>query len=112
MAIKKVLGARAATAAPGAEPTAGITGTTPGIGSGTPVPPSWQSAPTTPDTTAAAARPATTERWHDVVSGDTLSKLAARYYGNGRDYMKIFEANRDVLTDPDRIRVGQRLRIP
>jgi nucleoid-associated protein YgaU len=47
-----------------------------------------------------------------VASGDTLSKLAARYYGNGRDYMRIFEANRDVLTDPDRIRVGQRLRIP
>jgi nucleoid-associated protein YgaU len=111
MAIKKVLGARAATAA-GAEPTAGTTGTIPGTGSGTPAPSSWQSAPTTPDTTAAAGRPATTERWHDVVSGDTLSKLAARYYGNGREYMKIFEANRDVLTDPDRIRVGQRLRIP
>jgi hypothetical protein len=37
---------------------------------------------------------------------------AARYYGNGREYMKIFEANRDVLTDPDRIRAGERLRIP
>jgi nucleoid-associated protein YgaU len=112
MAIKKVLGARGATAAAGAEPTAGTTGTIPGTGSGTPAPSSWQSAPTTPNTTAAAGRPATTERWHDVVSGDTLSKLAAHYYGNGREYMKIFEANRDVLTDPDRIRVGQRLRIP
>ena len=112
MAIKKVLGARGATAAASAEPTAGTTGTIPGTGSGAPAPSSWQSAPTTPDTTAAAGRPATTERWHDVVSGDTLSKLAARYYGNGREYMKIFEANRDVLTDPDRIRVGQRLRIP
>jgi len=63
-------------------------------------------------TLAAAARPATTERWHEVASGDTLSKLAAHYYGNGREYMRIFEANRDVLTNPDRIRVGQRLRVP
>jgi nucleoid-associated protein YgaU len=110
MAIKKVLGARAATAAAGAEPTAGATGLK--IGPGPSPGPGGQPAPTRSDTTAAAARPATTERWHDVVSGDTLSKLAAHYYGNGREYMKIFEANRDVLTDPDRIRVGQRLRIP
>ncbi len=53
-----------------------------------------------------------TERWHDVASGDSLSKLAARYYGDGTQWMRIFEANRNVLTDPDRIKIGQKLRIP
>ena len=52
------------------------------------------------------------EQWHDVVSGDTLSKLAKKYYGDPSLYMKIFEANRDVLKDPNLIKVGQRLRIP
>lgn len=52
------------------------------------------------------------EQWHDVVSGDTLSKLAKHYYGDPGLYMKIFEANRDVLKDPNLIKVGQRLRIP
>ncbi len=52
------------------------------------------------------------EQWHDVVSGDTLSKLAKKYYGDPSLYMKIFEANRDVLKDPNLIKVGQKLRIP
>ena len=52
------------------------------------------------------------EQWHDVVAGDTLSKLAKHYYGDPSLYMKIFEANRDVLKDPNLIKVGQRLRIP
>lgn len=52
------------------------------------------------------------EQWHDVVGGDTLSKLAKQYYGDPSLYMKIFEANRDVLKDPNLIKVGQRLRIP
>ncbi|MGE5236892.1 MAG: LysM peptidoglycan-binding domain-containing protein [Acidobacteriota bacterium] len=52
------------------------------------------------------------ERWHVVVSGDTLSALAKRYYGKASLYMKIFEANRDQLSNPDLIKVGQRLRIP
>ena len=119
MAIKRVLGARSASASAGAQPTAGSAGTIPGGipspgSTGTPTPPSSQESWTARDTATASARPAgaAAERWHDVVSGDTLSKLAARYYGDGRQYMKIFEANRDVLTDPDRIRIGQRLRIP
>jgi len=49
---------------------------------------------------------------HTVVSGDTLWKIAEQHYGKGSDYMKIFEANRDQLDDPDRIRVGQVLQIP
>ena len=49
---------------------------------------------------------------HTVVSGDTLWKIAEHYYGKGNDYMKIFEANRDQLDDPDKIQVGQVLQIP
>jgi nucleoid-associated protein YgaU len=56
--------------------------------------------------------PAAEERWHVVVSGDTLSALAKKYYGKGSLYMKIFEANKDQLTNPDLIKVGQKLRIP
>jgi nucleoid-associated protein YgaU len=56
--------------------------------------------------------PAADERWHVVVSGDTLSGLAKKYYGKASLYMKIFEANKDQLTNPDLIKVGQKLRIP
>lgn len=49
---------------------------------------------------------------HTVVSGDTLSGIADTYYGRSGDYMHIFEANRDQLSDPDQIRVGQVLTIP
>ena len=51
-------------------------------------------------------------QWHVVRAGDTLSKIAAHYYGDATLYPKIFEANRDQLTDPNKIRVGQKLRIP
>ena len=49
---------------------------------------------------------------HVVVPGDTLGALAKRYYGKASLYMKIFEANRDILKDPNLIKVGQKLRIP
>ena len=52
------------------------------------------------------------QRVHEVVRGDTLSGLAKTYYGNASHYMRIFEANRDVLDDPDKIKVGQKLKIP
>ena len=55
---------------------------------------------------------ATESRTHDVVSGDTLSALAKRYYGDASKYNRIFEANRDQLNDPDKIKVGQKLKIP
>jgi len=51
-------------------------------------------------------------QWHEVVKGDTLSKIAERYYGDPSLYPQIFEANKDILTDPNRIKVGQKLRIP
>jgi len=49
---------------------------------------------------------------HVVQKGDTLSKIAQHYYGDASLYPKIFEANRDVLKDPNLIRIGQKLRIP
>ena len=50
--------------------------------------------------------------FYTVVSGDTLSKIAKEQYGNANDYMKIFEANKPMLSHPDKIYPGQVLRIP
>lgn len=50
--------------------------------------------------------------YYVVESGDTLGKIAKRYYGNAMDYPKIFEANREIIHDPDKIFVGQKIRIP
>jgi nucleoid-associated protein YgaU len=47
-----------------------------------------------------------------VKSGDTLSKIAKEFYGNANAYMKIFEANKGTLSDPDKIKPGQVLTIP
>ncbi len=52
------------------------------------------------------------ETIYEVVAGDTLSGIAKRFYGNAGQYMKIFEANRDILDNPDLIKIGQKLRIP
>jgi LysM repeat protein len=49
---------------------------------------------------------------HTVVAGDTLSKIAKTYLGDANAYMKIFEANKDTLKDPNMIKVGQEIRIP
>jgi len=49
---------------------------------------------------------------YEVKKGDTLSKIAEEFYGDARLYPKIFEANRDILKDPNKIRPGQKLRIP
>jgi len=51
-------------------------------------------------------------QYHEVVAGDTLSKIAEKYYGDRNLYMNIFEANKDILKDPNMIKVGQKLRIP
>lgn len=51
-------------------------------------------------------------QWYEVKAGDTLWKIAKEHYGDGNLYQDIFKANQDVLKDPDKIKVGQRLRIP
>ncbi|WP_298901416.1 peptidoglycan-binding protein LysM [uncultured Psychroserpens sp.] len=51
-------------------------------------------------------------QFHTVASGDTLGKIAKHYYGNAMKYPEIFEANKPMLTDPDKIYPGQVLRIP
>lgn len=50
--------------------------------------------------------------YHTVQKGDTLSKIAKEAYGDANAYPKIFEANRPMLSDPDKIYPGQVLRIP
>ena len=47
-----------------------------------------------------------------IKSGDTLGKIARHYYGNANRYPRIFDANREVIEDPDKIYPGQKIRIP
>ncbi len=47
-----------------------------------------------------------------VKSGDTLSKISKELYGDANKYMDIFNANKDKLSDPDKIKAGQELNIP
>lgn len=49
---------------------------------------------------------------YTVKSGDTLSKIAKEHYGDANRYMEIFNANRDKLSDPNKIQPGQELVIP
>jgi nucleoid-associated protein YgaU len=63
-----------------------------------------------PDTVAAEAEP--DAQTYTVQSGDTLWKISEQVYGNGSKYMKIFEANTDLLENPDHIFPGQKLVIP
>lgn len=49
---------------------------------------------------------------HIVQKGESLWKIAEQHYGDGSKYMMIFEANRPMLSDPDKIYPGQALRIP
>jgi nucleoid-associated protein YgaU len=51
-------------------------------------------------------------QFHDVVKGDTLSAISKKYYGDANKYNAIFEANRPMLSHPDKIYPGQKLRIP
>jgi nucleoid-associated protein YgaU len=61
---------------------------------------------------AAAAPSSQAARTYTVKSGDTHSGISKSQLGNANDYMKIFEANRDQLSDPDKIKPGQVLKIP
>lgn len=52
------------------------------------------------------------DQFYTIEKGDTLWKIAEKAYGNGSKYQKIFEANREVIKDPDKIYPGQKIRIP
>ena len=54
----------------------------------------------------------TATKLYEVVSGDSLSKIAKREYGDANEWKRIYEANRDLLKDPDKIYPGQKLKIP
>ena len=58
------------------------------------------------------AQPEPEAQYYTVVKGDTLSKVSKEYYGDPNQYMKIFEANKPMLSHPDKIYPGQVLRIP
>lgn len=66
----------------------------------------------TPGGGTETSRPAAAAQTYTVKPGDTLSKIAKQFYGDLNAYMQIFEANRDKLTDPNMIKVGQVLTIP
>lgn len=52
------------------------------------------------------------DEFYVIESGDSLWKIAEKAYGNGAKYTAIFDANREVITDPDKIFLGQKIRIP
>ena len=54
----------------------------------------------------------TREEYYVIERGDTLSHIARRYYGNANTWPRLFEANREVIQDPDRIFPGQKIRVP
>ncbi len=55
---------------------------------------------------------ASSAKTYTVKSGDTLSKIAKDHLGDANDYMRIFDLNKDQLSDPDKIKPGQVLRLP
>ena len=62
---------------------------------------------------AAAPAPASEgSKTYTVKAGDTLSKIAKEHLGNAGSYMKIFDLNKEQLSDPDKIKPGQVLRLP
>lgn len=66
-----------------------------------------------PSYSAPSAAPAAAQsQTYTVVSGDNLSKIAKHFYGNANDWHKIYDANRDKISNPDMIHPGQVLKIP
>jgi hypothetical protein len=53
-----------------------------------------------------------TFKMYTIVGGDSLSKIAKREMGNANDWQKIFDANKDVIKDPNKIFPGQKIKIP
>jgi len=70
------------------------------------------SAPDFSNVKGGSSSTAASSKVYVVVSGDSLSKIAQREYGDANQWPRIYEANRDLLKDPDKIYPGQKLRIP
>ena len=64
------------------------------------------------DNLMSVTNPEPEAQYHDVVRGDTLSAISKKYYGDANKYNTIFEANKPMLSNPDKIYPGQKLRIP
>jgi nucleoid-associated protein YgaU len=69
-------------------------------------------APAAAAAAAAGASSTSAQRTYTVQPGDNLSKISKQFYGDANKYMKIFEANKDKLSDPDKIKAGMDLLIP
>jgi nucleoid-associated protein YgaU len=69
-------------------------------------------APASTPPSAGQTPPAVEAPRYVVAKGDSLSKIAQRAYGDGNKWRKIYEANKDIIKDPDLIHPGQALRIP
>jgi nucleoid-associated protein YgaU len=69
-------------------------------------------APAAAAAAAAAGGGTTAARTYTVQAGDTLSKISKQFYGNANEYMKIANANKDQVPDPDKIKPGMKLNIP
>jgi nucleoid-associated protein YgaU len=78
-------------------------------GSSSTAPPASRPAPFP---TPAGTSGTTTGKTYTVVAGDSLSKIAKREYGDANAWTRIYEANRDIIKDPDLIYPGQTLKIP
>jgi len=74
--------------------------------------PSKPAAPDFSDVKGGSSTSAASDQSYTVVSGDSLSKIAKKFYGNASAWNKIFQANKDTISNPDLIRPGQVLRIP
>jgi nucleoid-associated protein YgaU len=74
--------------------------------------PTWQKDIVADIQVTGPAAPAAGGKTYTVKAGDTLSAIAKEHLGNAGAYMKIFELNKDQLTDPDKIKPGQVLHLP
>ncbi|HEY1013007.1 MAG TPA: LysM peptidoglycan-binding domain-containing protein [Herpetosiphonaceae bacterium] len=84
----------------------------PNPGFQTPQNSNYEAAPAQPAPQPAAPPPAPEPRTYTVVGGDSLSKIAKRFYGDAMQWKKIYEANRDKISNPDLIHPGQVFIIP
>jgi nucleoid-associated protein YgaU len=71
------------------------------------------SSSTAPSTAGApSGKPSDSPRIYVVQSGDSLSKISKKFYGDANSWKRIYEANKDVVKNPDLIQPGWKLRIP